>query len=282
MTNIFKHTGKYIASAVVAMGTLCCFNGCSDLLDKDPQGKLNESVFTTKNAVDKLLIACYSPLNGFIDGLWGISSGPDNCFFGDMGAGNIHKGSTTGDLGEFLQMERFVATSENDRVREKWLLVYGAIERCNDVLRLLNEKEITDLTDEDRIQVIAEVRFLRAYYHFEAKKIWNMVPYIDETVEDPQRRVPNDRDIWPDIEADFAYAMGQLPDSQVEPGRPTKSAAQAFLAKAYLFQQKYAPAKELLDEVIASGKYRLMDNFYDNFNPKKTITRKLSGKTRWR
>lgn len=265
---IFKKSGK-MAAIAIAVATLCLLNGCSDMLDKNPLGKLDESVFTTKDAIDKLLISCFSPLNGYINGVWGISSGPDNCFFGDLCSGNIHKGSTTGDLGELLQLERFSATSENDRVREKWVLVYGAIERCNDVLRTLDANEISDLSEADRIQVIAEARFLWAYYHFEAKKFWNMVPYIDETVEDPQRRVSNDRDIWPDIEADFAYAVEKLPASQNEPGRPTRSAAQAFLTKAYLFQQKYAPAKELLDEIIASGKYELTPNFYDNFNPEK-------------
>ena len=49
-----------------------------------------------------------------------------------------------------------------------------------------------------------------------------MVPYIDEYVEDPQRRVPNDKDIWPNIEEDFSFATGILPDNQSEPGRPTK------------------------------------------------------------
>lgn len=265
---IFKKSGK-MAAITIAVATLCLLNSCSDMLDKNPLGKLDESVFTTKDAINKLLISCYSPLNGYINGVWGISSGPDNCFFGDLCSGNIHKGSTTGDLGELLQLEQFSATSENDRVREKWVLVYGAIERCNDVLRTLDANEISDLSEADRIQVIAEARFLRAYYHFEAKKFWNMVPYIDETVEDPQRRVSNDWNIWPDIEADFAYAVEKLPASQNEPGRPTQSAAQAFLAKAYLFQQKYAPAKELLDEIIASGKYELTPNFYDNFNLEK-------------
>lgn len=264
ISNYIKKT-TIVATAIAV--TFGLFYRCSDMLDKKPLGKLNESVFTTKSAVNKLLISCYSPLNGYINGVWGISSGPDNCFFGDLCSGNIHKGSTTGDLGDLLQMERFRTTSENGRIRDKWILVYGAIERCNDVLRVLRDNEISDLSAEEKEQIIAEARFLRAYYHFEAKKVWNMVPYIDETVEDPQRRVPNDRDIWPDIEADFSHAMGVLPDSQDEPGRPTKTAAQSFLAKVYLFQQKYSEAKTLLDLVIASKKYALVANYYDNFNP---------------
>lgn len=268
MMKVLRNTKKAIIFTAISIA-FCLFNGCSDMLDKNPLGKLNESVFTTKDAVDKLLISCYSPLNGYINGVWGISSGPDNCFFGDLCSGNIHKGSTTGDLGELLQMERFNATAENGRIRDKWILVYGAIERCNDVLRTLNDKEINDLSEAEKIQIIAETRFLRAYYHFEAKKIWNMVPYIDENVEDPQRRVANDKNIWPDIETDFSYAIDNLPATQAEPGRPTKTAAQAFLAKVYLFQQKYSQAKILLDEVIASGKYQLLENYYDNFNPEK-------------
>lgn len=107
-----------------------------------------------------------------------------------------------------------------------------------------------------------------------------MVPYIDEYVEDPQRRVPNDKDIWPNIEEDFSFATGILPDNQSEPGRPTKNAAKAFLAKAYLFQQKYSEAKVLLDEVITSGKYKLLDNYLITSMRSKTITQKWYGLTR--
>ena len=269
MITILKKIKKNAIIIAVVSFSFCFFGGCEDMLDKQPLGKLNESVFTTKVTVDKLLIACYSPLNGFMNGLWGITSGPDNCFYGDLGPGNVHKGSTPGDLGDLMNIERYVNTAENGRVREKWILCYGGIERCNDVLRTIRDNEISDFTEADRIQVTAEIRFLRGYYHFEAKKIWNMVPYIDENVEDPQRRVPNNRDIWSDIEADFSYAAANLPANQSEPGRPTKGAAQSFLAKAYVFQQKYSQAKPLLDEVIESGKFQLMPNYYDCFNPEK-------------
>lgn len=272
MNITFKNILKKATFIAVATIAFCFFNGCDKMLDKSPLGKLNESVFKSKEAIDKLLIACYSPLNGYIRGessVGGWQAGPDNMYFSDMLAGNIHKGSTTGDQAGMLLMERYVASSDNDVIRTKWRVMYGAIDRCNDVLRTLNANEISDLNEDDRNQIIAEARFLRAYYHFEAKKIWNMVPYIDETVTDLQRRVPNNRDIWPDIESEFSFVMNSLPASQTEPGRPTNFAAKAFLAKVYLYQQKYSQAKVLLDEIIASGKYQLMPNFYDNFNAEK-------------
>ena len=264
-TIIKKIKIQAIIIALVAF-SFCVFDGCSDFLDKNPKGVLSESVFTNKEIVDKLVIGCYSPLNGYMNGLWGISSGPDNCIYSDLGPGNIHKGSTPGDQGAMLNMERYVNTSDNSLVREKWVLCYGAIERCNSVLRVIRDNEISDMLENEKTQIIAEMRFLRAYYHFEAKRIWNMVPYIDETVDDPQRRVKNDHDIYPEIEADFSYAISTLPDNQSEPGRPTKNAAKSYLAKVYLFQQKYSQAKTLLDEVIASGKHHLMPNYFDCFN----------------
>ncbi len=69
-----------------------------------------------------------------------------------------------------------------------------------------------------------------------------MVPYIDEYVEDPQRRVPNDKDIWPNIEEDFSLLPEFYRIIRVSL-KTYENAAKAFLAKAYLFQQKYSEAK---------------------------------------
>ncbi len=44
-------------------------------------------------------------------------------------------------------------------------------------------------------------------------------------------------------------------------GRATKGAAQALLGKAYLYQEKFAEAAEVLDQVILSGNYSLVEDF---------------------
>src|SRR5204862_141365 len=105
-------------------------------------------------------------------------------------------------------------------------------------------------------------------------KIYNMVPFIDESVTYTNNnwRVPNDKDIWPMIEADFAFAAANLPATQNAVGRANKYAAEAFLAKAYMFEHKYAQALPLLTDLITNGKtaggvkYALVANFNDNFN----------------
>jgi starch-binding outer membrane protein, SusD/RagB family len=121
--------------------------------------------------------------------------------------------------------------------------------------------------------------FLRGHFHFEAKKMWKNVPFVDETISPANgvTNVPNVDgsgnyiDVWPQIEADFKFASENLPETHAQSGRANRWAAKAFLAKAYMYQGKYGDAKPLLEDLIANGKttnnkkYALV-NFQDNFN----------------
>jgi hypothetical protein len=120
----------------------------------------------------------------------------------------------------------------------------------------------------DAVQVTAEARFLRGFYELELSKLWRNVPYMDETGTITSNTGP----IWDKIEADFTAAMSNLPTTQSNPGRPNKYAAEAFLAKTYMFDHKYAQAQPLLADLITSGvttsgaRYAL-GRYADNFNP---------------
>jgi hypothetical protein len=122
----------------------------------------------------------------------------------------------------------------------------------------------TDISAENATQYKAQALFLRAWFHFELKRVFNNIPYITEDVIDPAT-VKNNVDAWPMIEQDMQFAVDNLPETQADPGRPTKYAAEAVMARIYLFQQKYSAAKTLLDDIIGSGKYSLMTNYDDNF-----------------
>ena len=105
------------------------------------------------------------------------------------------------------------------------------------------------------------------HYHFEAKKMWNNIPFVDEniTYEAGNYKMSNEVDIWPFIEEDLKYAVDSLPKIQDQIGRANHYSAEALLAKVYLFQHKYDSAKILLDDIIASGKYSLK-KYSENFN----------------
>lgn len=247
---------------VVGLATSCS----ESFLDVKPQGVASLDQLSNKIGVNSLLIGSYSLLDGIGSGTTDWHAAVSNWVYGGVPSGDSYKGTDANDQPEITGIERFEVQPGYVHMRGKWRHVYDAISRTNEVIQTVPLAK--DMTEAEKTQVIAEARFLRGHYHFEAKKMWNMVPYIDDKTykaTDPNStKVPNDKDIWPNIEADFKFAADNLPVNQSQKGRATKYAAQAFLAKAYLFQRKYAEAKPLLEGIVASGKYRLVD-FLDNF-----------------
>lgn len=246
-------------------------------LDKDPLGALNQSSLANSVGVKSLLIGAYSMLDGEGGATVGnqFGTGTDNWVFGDVVADNSYKGSTPSDQGDIVPLETWsTATAGNSYLETKWQAVYDGVQRANEVIRTL--ALATDVTPADATEITAEARFLRGFFHLEAKKIWNNVPYVDETITYQAKNfnVPNDKDIWPMIEADLQFAADNLNATQPEKGRANKSAAMAFLAKAYMIQHKYDKAKALLDNLITSGvtaqgtHYGFNPGGYaNNFNP---------------
>lgn len=266
MKTTWNCVGKiWISVALTTVGLTT--TSCEKFLEQTPIGQLNEDIITTKAGADGVLVGAYSLLDGQGGpGTWEAAA--SNWAYGGICGSDAYKGATLNEQPDVNALERFEATPTNNYLRNKWRTLYDGIGRANDAIRVV--QKVQSITDEDREIFVGEARFLRGHYHFEAKKMWNNVPYIDETVT-LDYRVPNDKDIWPQIEADFKYAFDNLPETQTQVGRANRWAAAAYLAKALMFQGKYAEAKPILEDIIANGrnanglKYQLMPRYHDNF-----------------
>lgn len=244
---------------------------CSDsFIEVQPKGVLSAQSLQNKAGVNFLLIGAYSALDGWTTAGGAFRSyqaSADNYVFGGIASDDAYKGTTAGDQPAQSFIEAYQSLPDNVYFQGKWRLSYDGIARANDALQAL--ALATDVTDLERQYFTAEARFIRGHFHFELKKMFNFVPYIDEETYDPadlqSTKLTNDKDIWPDINEDFLFAYNNLPENQTQKGRPTKWAAAAMLGKAYLFQHNYQEAKTYLDAVVASGKYSLMALYHDNF-----------------
>lgn len=250
---------------------LAVITSCSDsFLEVQPKAALSRDALSNAKGANALLVAAYSMLDGWATAEGAYRSymvGADNWVYGSVASDDAYKGTIAGDQPPISLIEQHNITADNVYFRGKWRGMYDGIARSNDVIQIL--PNVTDMTDADKAQLTAEARFLRGFFHFDLKKMYNMVPYIDDKTYDPNNlestKVKNDKDIWPNIEADLKAAYDVLPPKQTAPGRASKWAAAAMLAKAYLFQKKYSEAKVLLDEIVAKGGFSLMDNYHDNF-----------------
>jgi hypothetical protein len=238
-----------------------------DFLDVTPTASITEAQLTSKNGLEGMLIGAYSMLSGRGQDFY---AGSTNWLWGSVLGGEANKGSNSGDQSQVNEIQAYDPQPTNNSILLKYQTTYEGIARVNALLRLLPDAEPT-VTDEEKQRIEGEARFLRAHYYFELKRLFNNTPYVDETVDYSKGidEVTNDVDLWPKIEADFQFAFANLPETQDQEGRANKWAAGVYLAKVYLYQQKYADAKTLFDEVIANGKtakgekYGLMENFGD-------------------
>lgn len=253
--------------------SLVLLYACSkNFLDKNPIGSLDQNTLANKAGVEGILIGAYSMLDGYGGAGGGWQSAGTNWVYGGVASDDAYKGSDPGDQADIVPIETYAPTASNGYFNQKWQAVYDAVQRCNDVIRVM--ANATDISDADKKRITGETRFLRAHYHMEAKKMWNNVSYIDETIgyAAGNYNVPNTTDIWPNILADLDYAIANLPATQGSVGRANSWAAKALKAKALMFKKDYTAALPILKDVIANGvttsgkKYALMPNFFDNFN----------------
>jgi starch-binding outer membrane protein, SusD/RagB family len=170
-----------------------------------------------------------------------------------------------------LEIEKYLVEPPFSYLDSEWRGLYDGVSRCNDVIRVAAVAVAAGtITPEDEVQFVAEARFLRGHYHFDAKQEFGNIPYIDESVEDyfTAGNASKDGayiDSWPKIEADFQYAVEHLPIKRSQPGRCDVWAAKAYLAKCYMWKMDLAAAKPLLVEILTTGPYQLVDNYHDNF-----------------
>ncbi|MGB5818449.1 MAG: RagB/SusD family nutrient uptake outer membrane protein [Saonia sp.] len=158
-----------------------------------------------------------------------------------------------------------------------WSACYLGIQRANNTIEGVSAMDDALFSDDNLKQrVIAEAHFLRAFYYFELVRLYGDVPLITEVFDG---NIANEDAIFPErdskeevyelIEEDFMLAAANLPKSYADSdvGRATAGAAQAFLGKAYLYQEKYDLARIAFKAIIDGNfaAYVLTENFGETF-----------------
>src|ERR1700722_16393988 len=208
-----KKLFQWIApGAVVLIGFI--IYACNNKLTLQPQGSLIAANVTNNSGVQGLLIGAYALLSGEnVPGQnLGNGSGISNYVYGNEAADDAYKGSTPSDQPDAIPILTWslAQAGTSSYLDEKWVVLYTGIQRANDVIRTMRISP--SIAPSDTVEYEAEARFLRGYYHFEGKKVFNNFPYVNEFVQYASNNldVPNYVNgayinIWPDIEADLSY-----------------------------------------------------------------------------
>jgi hypothetical protein len=255
-----------IISFSVASTVLLLVGGCGkDFLDTPVQNAISSDILaSSQSGVEASLISTYKMLNGFtntVGNTWG--SAPSNYIF-NSASDDVHKGSEPSDNPDGYYEVALYQWSPGFLVfTHKFQAVYEGVRRANNTIQLANLFAERGGDANEVARIIAEAKFLRTWYHFEAYKMWKNVPYYDETDVDFTK--PNNEDIIPKLIADLESAISGLPQNRSQVGRVDKTVAQALLGKIKLYVKDFTGAKTAFDQVVDSQKYKLVDCYQDNF-----------------
>jgi len=233
--------------------------GCKDYLKIDPQGDLTQASFPT-SASDALQAtnAVYAAVRN-----WYYNSGGYPIL--DIMSDDAYKGSNTNDqLSTVGAYDNFTFNTTGDGLDRWWATLYQGIKWANVVIEKVPAISM-DTTLQNRY--LGEARFLRGLFYFDLVRAWGGVPEVTTTNPPLHLGRATSDEIYNLIISDLQYADTHLTKkSELGPsdqGRATSGAAEALLARVYLFQKDFANAEIYALKVIQSNEYSLEPNFLD-------------------
>jgi len=267
---------------IIILLSICmiCLSSCDKDLDLKPLDRITvESFYKTRNDFDGAIFASYSSIQDF----WGTSTetlGEQGEFWkitmvitDDVAADDVTSDGISTDV------DRLLVRSSDVPYAAVYTQIYEGILRANLVLdNLDNENE---LTAEDKTVLGAEAKFLRAWFHFQALKLFGTPPLALEVGKDLRNlALPNatKEELYTSILGDLNAAAAGLPDvwDSSNTGRATAWAAKSFIGKVNVWKQDWPSAINAFKDVVLNGPYRLISDyeqvfFFENENNAESI-----------
>ncbi|MBK7480572.1 MAG: RagB/SusD family nutrient uptake outer membrane protein [Bacteroidales bacterium] len=173
-----------------------------------------KTIIQTPDGVEALLVGVYermqngsSMFGGAMTSDWTYAAGcSDDCY----------KGTSTGDQSNFNLLERYEALPNNPYLDNRWTQCYDGVARANVTLQFLWQTQAgSSSLDAGRAkEVEAEAKFLRAWFHMQANKIFEKIPYVktrEELGDLAPEEVPNTDAGWDGIKPTFSMLSTTCP-----------------------------------------------------------------------
>ena len=264
---------KYKISTLAILAGIILLVSCNNYLKTQLMNqKTSSTYYQTPSDAMTALTGCYNGL----DLIWNAGIAfpvaseifSDNCLGGTGASDNMSY--------QILDAQNNKIMSINDMFLSNWQAYYQAIYRCNVLIQ--NEGNVDWASDSATLtksKCDGEAKFLRAYLYYDMVRLWGNIPLLTAPSSDnlPQA---NPDSVYAQIISDLKDAASELPaisvTTQPYTGRATKWAAEAMLARVFLFYTGYygktdcagftkANALAAVEDVIANSGHRLESNF---------------------
>lgn len=179
----------------------------------------------------------------------------------EVGSGNMYTNSS-----DVNAMRTFSMTSSDPEMYAGWQSLWANVAQANYLINNLQDRVSANVDPEVVNNALGEAYFIRATAYFYLVRIWGNVPIIENNllyVTDPQINTNPISDVYELIIRDFTKASELLANkvrtsAYASNAKVSKGSAKAMLAKVYLYNKDYAKARQLAEEVINSGEFKLL------------------------
>ena len=279
MNNKFKNNILTLGVAFAGLIATSCSESFLDVTSKVDSN--TENFYKTEADAWRALIGCY---NGWRQ----TSTAPGVSFYvaSTVMSDEAYGGTGNSDGRNHMAIDRFdIAMSPSDvqMFSQDWKMYYQGVYRCNELIT--REGGIAwDEKTGNRGLYLGEARALRALLYFDMVRLWGNIPLFLEPSQD-NRAQADPAEVFAVIFDDLRFAIENIPaDANLGKsnfGRVNKFAAEAVLARAYLFYTGYygkepgftnaegtvfgdvtkAEALAAVEDVISSGNFELLPDF---------------------
>ena len=241
---------------IVFIGSALLLASCKpDLLDRTPYNAIaSGNMWKNENLADMGVTGIYEVLRS-----------------GNV-AGDLFKFEGYGISGESrdqgYSLLRGTITSSDGQFSDYWKINYEGISRANDAIYHL--PEVSMKTPGKKERLMAESKFLRAFFYYKLNSMFKGVPlYLEPTeLEEFNKARSTEQQVWDQVISDLTDAINteSLPDKYAagsgDYGRITKGAAHALRGKAYMWMKDWEKAESDFRAVEQCG-YKIFDDGTD-------------------
>ncbi|WP_206366830.1 MULTISPECIES: RagB/SusD family nutrient uptake outer membrane protein [Sphingobacterium] len=245
---------------------------CDNFLDTESFDKKNTGNFPVTVAdAQSMLTGIYNSLNAAISNVQNT-----HFYMAELASDDRFGGG--GENDRDMQGLDHLMNTQPDRFLTFWTARYQGIFRANTALETLNQ--VTGWTSENEYnQTLGEVHFLRALYYFELSQMFGEVPLVTSSTVSNVPKASSE-ETYAVIAQDLKTAIEIMPNTPyntVVSGHATKWAAQALIARVFLFYTGYYNKSELplsdggsitkaqviqwLEDCISNSGHGLVDDF---------------------
>ncbi len=249
-----KKTNKYISYILSASLLGSMFFACTKL-DENVYSRIkNENFYKNKREVMQAALRPFTHMQA-----WLAPTGGNGFYYhSELSADQVawpQKGRHGYDGGDHIRQHYHTWTSNEGRMRGAWELMWGGVGFVNNAIQDIERLDLTkiaDLSENERTQIITQLKVMRAFHYIKIMDLWGNVPIVTKVADPLNPETKQRSEVFAFIQEELEENVPKLPKTSAENiGQVSMAAGYAMLAEIYLNAEKWV-GKAMYDQCIAA------------------------------